>query len=82
MSLILNASAPSHLDGVYLDTNMVANMLACSQRTVLLLIQRGYLTATRLGPPPSSYRIAMTDLQAFLAKYRNRIAELTLPDIA
>lgn len=82
MSLISNTSTPSPLDGVYLDTSTVAHMLSCSQRTVLLLIQRGHLPASRLGPPPASWRVALSDLRTFLALHRNRIAELTRPDIA
>lgn len=71
---------PQHLD-TYLDTRAVAQILDVTQRTVQILIMRGYLPASRLGPPPASWRVALDDLRAFLAQYRNQIAELAHPDL-
>ncbi len=52
-----------------LDTATVAELLACSPRTVTSLIVRGILPAVRLGPGRSAYRIRPAALLEFVSHY-------------
>jgi excisionase family DNA binding protein len=52
-----------------LDTATVAELLACSPRTVTNLITRGALPAVRLGPGRSAYRVPATALLEFVSRW-------------
>ncbi|WP_019012537.1 helix-turn-helix domain-containing protein [Deinococcus aquatilis] len=52
-----------------LTTNEAAELLACSPRTVLRLIERDYLPALRLGPGRTAHRIPAAALRAFTEAY-------------
>lgn len=55
--------------GELLDTATVAELLACTTRTVTNLIQRGHLPAVRLGPGRTAYRVSAPALFDFVARY-------------
>lgn len=61
---------PAHQPGAasLLDTSTVAELLACSPRTVLNLITRGHLPAVRLGTS-GAYRVHPDALNAFLERH-------------
>ncbi len=57
------------MTGTFLDTAEVAELLGCCTRTVTSLIARGHLSATRLGPGRTSWRVAEEDLWAFIHQH-------------
>jgi excisionase family DNA binding protein len=64
-----NEPVPDAPNTALLDTATVAELLACSPRTVTSLIVRGILPAVRLGPGRSAYRIRPTALLEFVSRY-------------
>jgi excisionase family DNA binding protein len=65
----LNEPVPDAPNTALLDTATVAELLACSPRTVTSLIVRGILPAVRLGPGRSAYRIRPAALLEFVSHY-------------
>lgn len=69
LALDSRSPTPELLTSDLLDTATAADLLACTPRTVINLITRGYLQALRLGPGRSSYRIPTAALLEFAARY-------------
>ena len=57
-----------------LNIREVADVLRCSAKTVHRLVDRGELTATRVG---RRLRIDQRDLEAYLARGRSQLSDLT-----
>ena len=64
------APAPYTLaPGDLLTTPAVAELLSCTARNVVRLIDAGYLPAMRVGPGRTAYRIHAADLKAFVTQH-------------
>lgn len=65
-----DAPAPYTLaPGDLLTTPAVAELMSCDPRTVVRLIDAGYLPALRMGPGRTAYRIHAADLMAFCTQH-------------
>jgi excisionase family DNA binding protein len=77
-------AAPPSDAAILLDTDTVAELLACSPRNVTRLITAGHLPAFRLGPGKSSWRVTDADLIAFIGRWGQHdpahVAAVTDPD--
>lgn len=52
-----------------LSVDEVAEVMACSERTVRNLITRGHLHAFRLGPGRTAYRVPVSALLHFMIEH-------------
>jgi excisionase family DNA binding protein len=77
-------ASPTSDAAILLDTETVAELLACTPRNVTRLITAGHLPAFRLGPGKSSWRVTAADLAAFIRRWGQHdpahVAEVTDPN--